>query len=79
MPVRICSWEQTAAKFTAVPPASPGQAGFATPVTKQPTPQRVGWLKGSCRVKYKLFLRAREALTHADFTVFTKSGHGLNR
>ena len=42
MPVRICSWEQTAAKFTAVPPASPGQAGVATPVTKQPTPQRVG-------------------------------------
>ena len=40
MPVRVCSWEQTAMSVTAVPPASPGQAGVATPVTEQPT----GWL-----------------------------------
>ena len=50
--VRVCSWEQTAAKITAAPPASPEETGNATPVGAQPTPLWVDWLKGSCRVEY---------------------------
>ena len=78
MPVRVCSWKQTAVKVTAAPPASPGQAGFATPVVKQSTRLWLDRLNDSCRVRYCLLPTSGKMSTHADFTVFTESGRSLN-